>query len=1504
MPASCDATLAEWQDQSLYHVREKLMGRRESCAAIVLSASTLSRTIMSSQLKCRGWSVTPANHLSDATSILYQQISKATGRGLSVARDVDPRNGEGAHQYTSSGFRIKFADDDAVARLVLVDCFTHETLADIVKHIRLLDNDYKLNLIIVYLAMPRPTEGLGFIIAPQHEVSFADAYQSGVDLVVPSFFDRAVVEFLTELFLSSSGRYQKSGAVTATTSNFSQIRSLLLDVTDRSHAQRDRALHATDDFTGGVPNLAGFAAVSDRKGLDEDQLETEVSQKRQQELQRQEKRRKQQQAADAIDTNPEYISLLSKYEVCLRQLSANKTKMAQMHEDHEATKAALAKSEEDGQVHLVEVQRLKNLLDSINSQDDQNSKQRSSQGAYAQLVSREQRISQLEKEVAGYKSKFESTKKLADEAISKVEKFKKEAEDARRTLVNVNKRFENRLRALGVTGAVDFDKEDDKQEGLISALNTEVAKLQRQCIFWQTQRERTEACLLHVHDTDCFGKTADAIIDGFHTLMMNRDDVASLLGQKRSQQYSTPMVTSMTPAPPADGSFENASASEGGHVAPTLGGESTGSFGSVTPRTSELRSAVTVAPHDITSADAPRRRQDPDFLRAFAGVSGAQFDDMSAPAQVDDSKDRQVCDTLVLEARRAVEDGDSVITQVRQHQRQAEDNRRYNRAQSLGLSQIRAGSMFRDEKLHQRISPTEGIFNATREMEPNTASHPRLAATLTSISTVGAKMAEELEGVTTVFKSEETDTARHFTLLEAAVSDALQLSDSRPGAGLETVLSKLEENLNQKSDDVRRRLDALRADATPEGKVEYEKTVTELARLQLLLQEVEARRAVALRALDPAGSAVKKREALEKQIEAAESQVMHLLTDMFTTYDYDAYLKAQMNILAMKRDAKALPGGKPQSSRPSPAQLLLSAATAMQRRTISPVAKDSGVPEPVLSLTDVVERNVKAELAAGKATRMIAASTLQKKTSAMNFEMQQLLVIAQEAQQQCLTIPMETRPLTSGSLNGTLGTSMTIDASFETDGVSGKTGAPHVTMQSVTHDMLQRFKAYQVPPKQQPALGSLKSAAQAVKDVIHQGASEGPSADDPLPSQTFAQNMRSFSELDLSAAEAIFEKSKEVSTPTAFYQLVLLYHKDLVRLLKQLKRRTPMTSVNILDAHQLQRQLLKEGRALTKSQAENIPFLLAVDAAQIARFADYFEKETEALLREGIARLQRYVDEAAAREQGTDPIPRSAQHQALQVPGKLGRSNSSSTPLRSPQDAALLDVSHRRSTDGSASPAALQLSDDFAQDIFLPVPTVDLSHPKELTEEAGVPVTATVSALPTSSAETRSLPLPSHALSTPRPTHEEIKLSTAELMATFATHPPPINQDRRPLQHRGLCSGGATSPRPVGFVGSVLSFGAPTAVHIEMSDVSHRVIHVPRTPCADYKTNSVRRFAQPPSYDAARTAKQKSIQDVVDQLTGFTSSEHANGCHGHFAAKVPPPSRQKLLSQQAQRPPQ
>lgn len=163
--------------------------------------------------------------LSDVSS----EVSSISSRSSSVcSAEEAPRDdadGQGDGQYRNA------PPPGMLTSLVIVDCFTHEPYNEILDHLRFIDKQHDLNLCII-LILPqnddsKELQGAGAVLVPQHQFAYEDAYELGYDLVLTHCFDNAVVEFLTETFVSAAGRWRNDVRAKAAVGNYMSLKNIL-----------------------------------------------------------------------------------------------------------------------------------------------------------------------------------------------------------------------------------------------------------------------------------------------------------------------------------------------------------------------------------------------------------------------------------------------------------------------------------------------------------------------------------------------------------------------------------------------------------------------------------------------------------------------------------------------------------------------------------------------------------------------------------------------------------------------------------------------------------------------------------------------------------------------------------------------------------------------------------------------------------------------------------------------------------------------------------------------------------------------------------------------------------------------------------------------------------------------------------------------------------------------------------------------------------------------------
>jgi hypothetical protein len=166
--------------------------------------------------------------------------------------------------------RLPLPPPDALPRLVLVDGFTHEDFADIARHIRFVDKEHGLELLLVLLLPTDPgaaavaSQGAGCVITPRYETTIEAAYQAGYDLVLAHNMDNLLVDFLTTAFVSSVGRWRNDVRSKAAVGNYMSVRNVLLGGLDTAALQQLVWDDNTDDAE--VLELLGVQSLSVQGG--------------------------------------------------------------------------------------------------------------------------------------------------------------------------------------------------------------------------------------------------------------------------------------------------------------------------------------------------------------------------------------------------------------------------------------------------------------------------------------------------------------------------------------------------------------------------------------------------------------------------------------------------------------------------------------------------------------------------------------------------------------------------------------------------------------------------------------------------------------------------------------------------------------------------------------------------------------------------------------------------------------------------------------------------------------------------------------------------------------------------------------------------------------------------------------------------------------------------------------------------------------------------------------
>ena len=163
--------------------------------------------------------------------------------GAASSEDEEVEEEEEEHEGHEED-RLPLPPPDALPRLVLVDGFTHEDFADIARHVRFVDKEHGLELLLVLLLSADPTaaavatQGAGCVITPAHETTIEDAYKAGYDLVLAHNMDHLLVDFLTTAFVSSVGRWRNDVRSKAAVGNYMSVRDILLGGLDTATLQQ------------------------------------------------------------------------------------------------------------------------------------------------------------------------------------------------------------------------------------------------------------------------------------------------------------------------------------------------------------------------------------------------------------------------------------------------------------------------------------------------------------------------------------------------------------------------------------------------------------------------------------------------------------------------------------------------------------------------------------------------------------------------------------------------------------------------------------------------------------------------------------------------------------------------------------------------------------------------------------------------------------------------------------------------------------------------------------------------------------------------------------------------------------------------------------------------------------------------------------------------------------------------------------------------------------------
>ncbi|CAG9570004.1 conserved hypothetical protein [Leishmania major strain Friedlin] len=197
-------------------------------------------------------------------------------RGASDSRAAEVAEGEEEEELDEAAFEddaesaLPPPPPDTLPRLVLVDTFTHEDLGDIARHVRFVDQEHGLEMLLVLLlpgeagTMTASMQGAGCVITPTHQMTMEDAYAVGYDLVLAHNMDHLLVDFFTSEFVSSVGRWRNDVRSKAAVGNYMSLRSVLLGGLDTAALQRLIWDDRIDDT--GVLELLGAQSLSTQGG--------------------------------------------------------------------------------------------------------------------------------------------------------------------------------------------------------------------------------------------------------------------------------------------------------------------------------------------------------------------------------------------------------------------------------------------------------------------------------------------------------------------------------------------------------------------------------------------------------------------------------------------------------------------------------------------------------------------------------------------------------------------------------------------------------------------------------------------------------------------------------------------------------------------------------------------------------------------------------------------------------------------------------------------------------------------------------------------------------------------------------------------------------------------------------------------------------------------------------------------------------------------------------------
>lgn len=202
--------------------------------------------------KLERWKRRRADAVAAAGTSLEDDADFYLAQDSSSSSSSTSRRGSGSSASSTAaalpewGRNVNSTPADAVTRLVIVDCFTHEPFQDIIQHLRFLDRENGLELVVMLLlpqsmfsvSTASEMQGAGVVITPQYDTSMGAAYACGYDLVLTRYVDHVVVEFLTNTFVSSAGRWRNDIRRKAAVGNYISLKNVLMGRIDADALRR------------------------------------------------------------------------------------------------------------------------------------------------------------------------------------------------------------------------------------------------------------------------------------------------------------------------------------------------------------------------------------------------------------------------------------------------------------------------------------------------------------------------------------------------------------------------------------------------------------------------------------------------------------------------------------------------------------------------------------------------------------------------------------------------------------------------------------------------------------------------------------------------------------------------------------------------------------------------------------------------------------------------------------------------------------------------------------------------------------------------------------------------------------------------------------------------------------------------------------------------------------------------------------------------------------------